>query len=143
MPIADSLKPRASANTQLALAATVWTLAAIILGARGISWIPAEAIWLVATPVAVGLGLLKAHFLLDPLARRMTERIVARGRDRCAGGFFPWQSWLMIVVMMSAGHALRLTAIPRPLLGLAYVLISAALLWATRIYWSGVRGLAQ
>jgi len=135
----DRLKPRASARTQLLMAMAVWFSAALILGGRGVYWVPLEMKWLPWVVMAAALGWLKARFLLEPVARRIVARILERGRDRCAGGFFAWQSWLMVLTMVAAGHALRLTAISRPILGLVYILISVALIIAIRVYWQAVR----
>lgn len=135
----DRLKPRASTRTQLLMAMTVWLSAAMILGVRGVLWVPAKIEWLPWVIVAALLGWLKARLLLYPVARQITARIIERGRDRCAGGFFAWQSWLIVFAMVAAGHALRLTAIPRSLLGLVYILISVALILAIRIYWEAIR----
>jgi len=135
----DRLKPRASARTQLVMAMAVWASAALILGARGFYWVPLEIEWLPWVIIAAALGWLKSRFLLEPVARRIASRIIERGRDRCAGGFFAWQSWLMVLTMVAAGHALRLTAISRPILGLVYILISVALIVAIRVYWQAIR----
>ncbi len=48
------------------------------------------------------------------------------------------RSWVVVVIMMAGGHALRLTDIPRPVLGVLYVAIATALALASRAYWSVV-----
>lgn len=121
------------------MAMAVWLSAAMILGVRGALWVPAKTEWLPWVIVAALLGWLKARFLLYPVSRRIVTRIIERGHDRCAGGFFAWQSWLMVFAMVAAGHTLRLTAMPRSLLGLIYILISVALILAIRIYWEAIR----
>ncbi len=134
----ESFMPRASARVQLALAGGMWVVAALLLGIRGAMWIAAEPLWIAPGVFALLLGVLKARFLLDPVARRATERIMARGRDRCAGGLFSWQSWLLVFAMIATGHTLRLTAAPRPLLGVLYIVVACSLVFASRIYWNGV-----
>lgn len=137
---AERYMPRLSARVQLVLAGGMWVAAALLLGVRGGLWIASEPKWIALSALAIVLGLLKARFLLDPVARRAAERIVARGRDRCAGGFFSWQSWLMVFAMIAIGHTLRLTTISRPLLGVLYILVACALVFASRIYWDAAFG---
>ncbi len=134
------LKPRASARVQLVLAGTLWFIAAAILGSRGALWLAEEPGWLWMAAVALVAGLVKARYLLGPVARRAAARIVARGRDRCAGGFLSWQSWLLVLAMVAGGHALRLTATPRWVLAMLYVAVATALLVGGSIYWRGVAG---
>jgi hypothetical protein len=132
---ASHLKPRASAKVQLVLAGLVWYAAAAILAWRAASWLIGADNALLLAAIGIVFGLLKVRFIMDPVAARAVDRIHARGREECAGGFFAWQSWLIVIVMMVAGHALRLTAIPRPWLGALYVTISTGLLLAGRRYW--------
>lgn len=125
----------AGERVQLALAGGLWLVAAAILGVRGIGWLlPVE--W---TPLLVGAGVLvgivKARFLLDRVARGVARRIHDRGPDASIVGFLSVRSWVVVVIMMAGGHALRLTATPRPVLGVLYVAIATALALASRTYW--------
>ncbi len=130
------LKPRASARTQLLLAGAVWYVGAVILGVRGLGWLGAADLTFVLIAIAVALGATKARYILRPVASHAIERIQARGRDECAGGFLSWQSWLLVVAMVAVGYILRLTAIPRPILGVLYVAVAVALILAGRRYWA-------
>lgn len=127
--------PRASARVQLVLAASMWFVASLILGIRGALWLGQSQLWLPLLILGAAIGVLKARFLLDAVARSAAARIRARGRSACAGGFLSATSWLMVVGMIAAGHALRLTAIPRPILGVLYVAVGIGLVVADRIYW--------
>jgi hypothetical protein len=133
--IAHRVKPRLSARGQFVLAGTVWYAAGLALGARGAMWVM-ESEWamLLAGAGAI-LGVLKARFIMQRVASRAIERIRERDREKCAGGFFSWQSWLVVLVMMAGGHALRLTPIPHPLLGALYLAIATGLLIAGSSYW--------
>lgn len=125
---------------QLVLAGLVWYAAAAILAWRAVGWLVGADNALLLAVVGFVFGLLKARFIMDPVAVRAVGRIHERGREECAGGFFAWQSWLIVLVMMMAGHALRLTAIPHPWLGALYVTISTGLLLAGRRYWVAAFG---
>jgi len=123
-------------RVQLLLAGGLWVAAAIILGVRGAGWLLAVP-WVV--PAAFGgvaLGVLKARFLLDRVARAVARRIHDRGPEASVVGFLSVRSWVVVVIMMAGGHALRLTAVPRPVLGVLYVAIATALALASRAYWS-------
>lgn len=129
-------KPRASARVQLALAASMWFVGSMILGIRGAIWLGETRMWLIWLALSVLIGVVKARLLLDRVARKAAARIVERGRAKCAGGFLAWQSWALIGAMIAGGHVLRLTATPRPVLGVLYAAVGVALLVASRIYWS-------
>lgn len=133
---AQRMKPRASARVQLVLAAAMWFVASLMLGVRGAIWLSANAWWLPLLVLGTTIGVLKARFLLDRVARKAADRIIARGRSECAGGFLAWQSWVLIGSMMAGGIALRHTAVPRVDLGVLYTAVGVALLVASRIYWS-------
>ena len=133
-------KPRASARAQLVLAGLVWYAAAAILAWRAAGWLIGADYALVLATAGLLFGLLKARFIMDPVAVEAVERIESRGKEECAGGFFAWQSWLIVILMMAAGIALRLTPIPRPWLGALYVTISTGLVLAGGRYWIAAVG---
>lgn len=134
-PFTDRLKPRLGARTQLLLAGFVWYAVAISLGLRGAGWVIGSEWSTLLVVVGLVLGALKGRFIMQRVASSAIDRIQERGRDKCAGGFFSWKSWLVVLVMMAGGHALRLTAIPRPILGALYIAIAMGLLIAGRLYW--------
>jgi hypothetical protein len=122
-------------RVQLVLAGGLWLVAATVLGVRGIGWL-LPAAWMPLLLVAGALvGLVKARFLLDRVARGVARRIHDRGSDASIVGFLSVRSWVVVVLMMAGGHALRLTTVSRPALGVLYVAIATALALASRIYW--------
>lgn len=125
----------AGERVQLILAGGLWIVAAVILGVRGVGWL-VVAPWALALAVTgVALGVLKARFLLDRVALGVARRIHDRGPGASVAGFLSVRSWVVVVIMMAGGHALRLTAAPRPVLGVLYVAIATALVLASRAYW--------
>jgi len=133
--LVDRLKPVASIRVQLLLAAAMWLVAAGILGVRGAMWVgdSSSAGWLFL--LAIAIGILKSQLLMERVASTAVARILERGCTSCAGGFFSLKSWALILLMVAGGHALRLTEIPRPALGVLYVAVATALLIGDRIYW--------
>lgn len=122
-------------RVQLVLAGGLWLAAAVVLGLRGAGWLLPVTWALPLLFAGAALGLLKARFLLDRVARGVARRIHDRGPQAPVAGFLSVRSWVTVVVMMAGGHALRLTEVPRPVLGVLYVGIATALAFASRAYW--------
>ncbi len=123
---------------QLVLAAAVWLVGASILGARGVIYLSRShwAAWLVA--LALVIGVVKGHLVLDRVARKAVVRIRMRGRERCLFGFFSWKSWLLIACMMGGGIALRNSGAPPAFLGVLYMAVATALVYGDSTYWRAV-----
>ncbi|HET6498466.1 MAG TPA: hypothetical protein VFH17_05410, partial [Coriobacteriia bacterium] len=69
------------------------------------------------------------------VAEGVAQRIRDRGPDAAVAGFLSMRSWVVVVIMVATGHALRLTSVPRPVLGVLYVAVATALTVASRTYW--------
>lgn len=130
--------PRGSVRLQLILAALMWLVGASILGIRGAIYLSHShwAAWLVA--LALVLGVVKGHLLLDRVARKAVQRIRSRGRERCLLGFFSWKAWLMIALMMGGGILLRNSGTPEEVLGVLYAAVATALVYGDITYWRAV-----
>jgi len=131
-------KPRAAGRTQLLLAGALWTIVGAALLFFGARWTLAAydgRAGLLAVGLGVGIGLLKGRFVLDRTARRVTDRIAARGDGRCAGGFLSWRSWLLVALMSGAGRVLRSGLLSHAVVGPLYAAIGAGLLFSSRIAW--------
>ena len=130
--------PSAPRRTHLLAAGILWSAAGAGLAVTGARWILASPSSY-AVPVllaTVAAGLLKAHFVLDGAARRIVERIEARGDGRCLGGFLSWRSWAVVIFMMIAGRALRASPLPLLARGGLYAAVGVALLGASRRLWA-------
>ncbi len=133
----EAAKPTALPRTQVLMAQLLWTLAGLGLCWAGLYWILQWAGprgLLFAAPCLV-VGLLKALFALDKVARRTLGRIDARGATRCALGFLSVRSWLLVAGMMVAGRLLRASPLPRADLGFLYVAVGSGLLVGSRTLW--------
>jgi len=101
---------------------------------RGISWLtPIDKLW-IAIP-ALMTGTLKSLFILDRSARKGVNRILEMADGTCLGAVYSAKTWLLVLVMMGAGMALRRSAIPKELLGGIYVMIGWALFYSSRHAW--------
>jgi hypothetical protein len=130
-------KPAASRRTHLLLASLLWSVVGTLLLFFGVWWMfrghSRYAPGLVV--VAVGLGVVKARFVLIRAAGRIINRIRIRGDGRCVGGFLSIRTWLLVVVMASAGRWLRSGPIPHLVVGFVYAAVGTALLLASRPIW--------
>jgi len=99
---AENHKPAAGVSTQLILAWMMWVAVGSALVGFGSRWLwetaPVVAPWIAAGAVAVGA--VKSRLVLDRAARRVVDRICARGDGRCLGGFLSLHTWGLVFLMM-------------------------------------------
>lgn len=133
----ERLKPSAPARVHLLLAGLMWSTVGAALLALGVVWtVQVRTPWnLPLLVAAIAGGLLKARFVLAPVARRTASRIEVRGDGRCVGGFLSPQSWAMVAAMMLLGRLLRGGALSVGVLGAMYVVVGTALVIGSRGLW--------
>lgn len=117
------------------LAGTMWCGVGIMLISFAVSWLSLytgreevlffSAGFLVAMPVH--------HFGFLRIADKNLNRLLALTEKRCVFAFMTWKSYLIVLVMMSMGIALRHSAIPKRYLSVLYNGIGLAL------FLSGIR----
>ena len=114
----------------------MWAGVSIMLSLLAIGWWAAaerEQVW----PLALVGGRAEwaiHRFGFSKLAARNVVRIASK-RDRfCIFAFQEWKSYLIIVVMMGMGMALRRSPIPKPYLGVIYLGIGGGLFLSSLIY---------
>jgi len=73
--------------------------------------------------------------MLDKSAKKSINRIVATRDGRCIGGVYSVKTWLLVLVMMTAGYLMRHSSLPKEFLGLFYVSIGWGLLFSSRNAW--------
>ena len=136
----ESHKPAASIPTQLMLAWVMWATVGSALVFWGALWLwesaPVIAPWVAAGSLAVGL--VKSRLVLDRAARRVVDRICARGDGRCLGGFLSLPTWGLVFLMMVAGRLLRGT-LAHGIVGPLYIAIGTALCLSSRLSWRAWR----
>ena len=129
------LKPNASRSAHLFVAASLWTVVGVSLMSRGIVWLGAiDKPWIILP--ALLLGTLKSSFMLDRSAKKSIDRIIATRDGRCLGGVYSVKTWLLVLLMMTAGCLMRNSTLPKEFLGLFYVSIGWGLLFSSRHAWS-------
>jgi len=137
---AENHKPAAGVSTQLILAWMMWVAVGSALVGFGSRWLwetaPVVAPWIAAGAVAVGA--VKSRLVLDRAARRVVDRICARGDGRCLGGFLSLRSWGLVFLMMVTGRLLRGT-LAHGIVGPLYIAIGTALCLSSRLSWHAWR----
>ena len=127
------LKPGASTRTNLLVAALMWSFIGLYLMVRG--YLLHQALSGLFWALALGLGTLKAFWIIERAARKNIARIVARPDGMCLGGVYSWGMWGMVVCMMLGGRLLRNSSVPPQVLSVIYVAVGWALLLSSRLIW--------
>ena len=124
----SKLKPSASRSIHLLVAASLWTVVGMSLLSRGVAWLNGiEQLWIVLP--GLFFGSLKSLFMLDRSAKKSIKRIIATRDGRCIGGVYSVKTWLLVLLMMTAGCLMRNSHLPKEFLGLFYVSIGGGLLF--------------
>jgi hypothetical protein len=116
------LNPAVDRKYLVLLAGFVWMAVGIMLVSFAVTWLahyPGKgkilfylAGFLLAMPVH--------HFGFLKLADRNINRLMPLEEKRCLFSFITWKSYLIIVIMVSMGIALRHSAIPKQYLSVLY-----------------------
>lgn len=101
---------------------------------RGLSWLTAAGRLWIMVPALIA-GTLKSFFILDNTARKGVHRILEMADGTCLGAVYSVKTWLLVLVMIGTGMALRHSALPREILGGLYVTIGWALFFSSRHAW--------
>ncbi len=124
----------ATKQTHYLVAAFLWTLIGFFLLGRGVEWLFPDSIRLLLLP-ALALGTVKSLFILDRTAKKNIDRIDGFKRKICMGGVYSIKTWLLVVVMILAGHYLRDSGLSGEILGFLYAAIGWALFFSSRLIW--------
>lgn len=132
------LKPKATKQTQLLVAAIIWSLVGAGLLGFGLKWLfssGSEWIWLLCIG-ALLVGGSKGYFVLRKTATRAIARIQQRGDGTCMFGVFSVWSWVLVGIMMASGRYLRTSEIlADEFLGALYAGIGIALIMGSTFSW--------
>lgn len=127
-------KPGVSRSFHLFVAPLLWTSIGCLLIFRGWGWLePGRGRLLLI--VASLIGTIKSLLILDKVAKRSIERILRFQDGTCLGAVYSWKSWLLVVLMMTGGIAIRKITQPGPVIGTLYCAIGWALCLSSRLGW--------
>ena len=134
-------EPALSRKALLQTAAVFWAGAGLMLLVRAFPWLNSAGLagWTVGAG-GLGLGILKSRLVFVPLADRNIERIKTLSPEKqklCVFAFQTTRSYFIIASMICLGVALRLSPLPRIVLGAIYTAIGSALLFTFPRYLKG------
>ncbi|CAK8723657.1 DUF2269 domain-containing protein [Candidatus Electrothrix laxa] len=128
------LRPDVSKSVHLFAAPFIWTAVGIMLMIRGLGWIGFSlTCWLLF--IAVFFGTIKSLTILDRSAKKTLRRIMTLNEKSCIGAVYPWKTWLLVILMMASGIALRSMTKPGIFLGTVYFAVGWGLLLSSRHGW--------
>jgi hypothetical protein len=134
-------EPAVRRSTLVRSAAVVWASVGLYLSVRAVLWFRASPRpVLVPAALALVLGFIKGQFIFSKLARGNIERIgeLAPHKDKiCIFAFQAYESYVIIVGMMTLGILLRHSALSRDVLAVVYLAIGSALVYGSGPYWRG------
>ena len=132
--VSSKLKPAASRQTMLLIAALFWTVVGCGLMVRGVSILLQGDHYLLMV-LAVCLGTMKAFMVFEKSARKNVVRIQEKEEGSCLGGIFSFKSWLLILVMIGLGRLLRLSGLNLGIYGVVVFAVGWGLFLASRVVW--------
>ncbi len=118
----------------LLLAAALWSLIGSVLMIRGACWLTAVGKLWIMVPALLA-GTIKSFLILDKTARKGVHRILEMADGTCLGAVYSIKTWMLVLIMMGSGMALRHSALPREILGGLYITIGWALFLSSRHAW--------
>ncbi len=131
---ATRFRPDVGKSVHLFVAPLIWTAVGIMLMIRGLGWIGFS---LTCRLLFIGLfvGTVKSLTILDKSARKNLARIMMLKEKSCIGAVYPWRTWLLVILMMATGIALRSMTEPGLFLGTIYFAVGWGLLLSSRHGW--------
>ncbi|MCW5210111.1 hypothetical protein VU10_08110, partial [Desulfobulbus sp. US1] len=85
--------------------------------------------------IALFIGTIKSLTILDKSAKKNLNRIMTFNEKSCIGAVYPWRTWLLVILMMATGIALRSMTEPGLFLGTVYLAVGWGLLLSSRHGW--------
>ena len=131
-------------KTSLTIVGIIWFLVGAGLSIAGINWMlmlgfgPKMIIFLT---LSVLIGLLKGRFVLQKVALKYYKRsdlVQFNDNDILIGWMkiFGVKGFILIGLMMAMGGILRRSPIDRPILGIVYLAVGIALLYASKTFFN-------
>ena len=120
----------------IAISGIIWSAVGIALCNLAAGWLSQTTTQTAALLGITGiiLSLLVHHFGFLKLVDRNIERILSKEGKVCIFAFQPWKSYLIIVIMIGMGMALRHSSLPKPYLAVIYTGFGGALLLSSIRY---------
>jgi len=132
----DIFKPSATKHTLFLLAGAIWVAAGSMLCFMAYKWLKAYEgnNTLLFAGTGLSFSLIIHHFGFLRVVDKNLGRIMQMDEKPCLFSFISWKSYLIVLVMVSTGIALRHSQIPKEYLSVLYLGIGAALILSSIRY---------
>ena len=130
--------PKVHKNILIIIAGTLWSGIGILLNSFAIKWFKLlsqnELTFAISTGII--LGILITYFGFSKLAQKNIDRISLYNDKVCIWAFQKWQSYILIIFMISLGIFMRKSGlVPKVILTPIYISIGFALFTASFKYY--------
>jgi hypothetical protein len=132
----EKWKPGVPKSALLLIAGVMWIAVGIMLNSLAYSWLRTERgdYALIASVIGFVCSLFIHHFGFLRVVDRNLDRILPMEGRRCIFSFMPWKSYVLIIIMIVIGFALRHSPIPKLYLAVLYTGIGTALILSSVRY---------
>ncbi len=128
--------PAVDKRLLIALSGITWSIVGIMLCNVAVDWLlqttARNGIWFGLAGII--LSLMIHHFGFLRLVDRNIDRIQSQKDKVCIFAFQAWKSYLIIVVMVGMGIALRHSSLPKPYLSVVYIGFGGAMILSSLRY---------
>jgi len=119
-----------------------WLGVGLMLCSMAFRWLQSETHPVIFAAAGVSAGILISIFGFGKIARQNIDRIKSLPGTRCFFSFMTLKSYLLVLVMISFGIALRHSSLPRTFLSVIYIAIGFALGISSFSYFRAYRHMA-
>jgi hypothetical protein len=135
--ILSHLKPTVPKCWLFAASGVMWSAVGIMMCATAIGWLADGELGRGMAFVVAGLilAMLSVRWGFGGIARKNIRRLRRLPDRGCFFAFQAWKSYLIILVMVLLGVALRHSSVPKQFLALAYTAIGGALIVGSFYYY--------
>lgn len=119
------------------MAGLMWSTVGLMLCRLAYTWLSAIHWHLAASMGVLGiiLSLAAYRFGFSKIAVKNIDRLCLLADKSCIFAFQAWQSYLIIIFMITLGITLRHSPLPKPFLAVVYTTIGGGLFWASFHYY--------
>jgi len=132
----DKYKPAVKRKYLILISGLIWVAIGIMLNVLAITWLSEfhfDRTWLYIVTGTI-LALIIHHIGFLKIVDKNLGRIKSLDPKTCVFAFMSWKSYLLVVIMVAMGIALRHSPLPRNLLSVIYIAIGLALVLSSIRY---------
>ena len=129
-------------KTSIKIVGSIWLLVGLGLSVAGLNWLLGLSYGpklVIFSSIAVIVGVLKGRFVLQKVAIKYYKRsdVIQFNKNDILTGWakiLGVRGFFLIGIMMACGSLLRHSNIERPVLGIIYLAVGIALVYASKIF---------